>query len=141
MTKFVVNAYRHDPYKNFKFRVIFNGKVIGGITDLTVRKDAPVRKGKIKMPGMRKFSNITLKRGTFKATKFFHWMAAIPGTKKFPNDIVIEQFDKKNNKVASYHLSKAWLSKVEGPALKAAGNEVAVEQIGLSHKGLKFTKY
>lgn len=141
MAKFVVNANRHDPYKNFKFRVSFNGRVIGGITDLTVRKDAPVTKRKIKMPGMRKFTNIVIKRGTFKTTKFSKWMAAIPGSKKFLTDIEIVQYDEKNNKVAAYHFKKAWLTKVQGPALEAGGNEVVVEQIELSHEGLKFIKY
>jgi phage tail-like protein len=81
-----------------------------------------------------------MKRGVFKETKFYKWMAAIPGSKKFPLDIVIEQFDEKNKLVAAYQLTKAWLQKVEGPALNAEGNEVLVESIELNHEGVKFIK-
>jgi phage tail-like protein len=140
MAKFVVNSQRHDPYKNFKFRVSIDGKPIGAATEVSSLAETVNKKSKRKLPGLQKFPNITMKRGVFKETKFYKWMAAIPGSKKFPLDIVIEQFDKKNKLVAAYQLTKAWLQKVEGPALNAEGNEVLVESIELNHEGVKFIK-
>ena len=139
MAKFVVNSRRHDPYKNFKFRVRIDGKPVGAVTEVSSLVAAS-KKSKIKLTGLRKFSNITMKRGLFKGTKFYKWIAAIPGSKNFPMDIAIEQFDEKNNLVVAYQLKNARLHKVEGPALNAAGNEVAVESIELSHEGVKLVK-
>jgi phage tail-like protein len=140
MTKFVVNSRRHDPYKNFKFRVRIDGKPAGAVSEVSSLTRSVNTKSKRKLPGLQKFPNITMKRGVFKETKFYKWVAAIPGSKKFPMDIVIEQFDEKDKLVAAYQLNKAWLHKVEGPSLKAEGNEVLIETIGLSHEGVKILK-
>jgi len=140
MAKFVVNPQRHDPYKNFKFRVSINGKPIGAVSEVSSLAESVIKNSKRKLPGLQKFPNITMKRGVFKQTKFYKWIASLPGSKKFPMDIVIEQFDEKHKLVAAYHPTNAWLSKIEGPALKADGNEVLIESIELSHEGVELVK-
>jgi len=140
MAKFVANSRRHDPYKDFKFRVRIDGKLLGAVSKISSLTRSVNTKSKIKLPGLQKFSNITMKRGVFKETNFYKLISAIPGSKKFPMDIVIEQVDEKNNLVVAYQLKNARLHKVEGPALNAAGNEVAVESIELSHEGVKLIK-
>ena len=140
MARFTVNSQRFDPYKKFKFRVRIDGKPAGAVAKISSLTKSVNTKSKIKVPGRQKFPNLTLKRGTFKQTKFYKWMAAIPGSKNFPMEIVIEQLDVKGKLVAAYHLNNAFPSKVEGPALNADGNEVLIESIGLSHEGLEIRK-
>jgi phage tail-like protein len=140
MAKFVVNSQRYDPYKNFKFRVSINGKPIGAVSEVSSLAKSVFKNSKRKLPGLQKFPNITMKRGVFKETKFYKWIAVLPGSKKFPVDIVIEQFDEKHKLVVAYHLTNAWLYKIEGPALKADGNEVLIESIELSHEGVELVK-
>lgn len=138
MSRFILNSNRFDTYKNFKFRVSFEGKPIGGASKISLSARPVNIKTKKKMPGLRKSSNVTMKRGVFKQTKFYKWIAAIPGSKNFPMNILIEQFDEKDRLVASYQLIKAWLNKIEGPRLSAEGNEVEIESLEISYEGLKY---
>ena len=140
MAEFVVNSRRYDPYRKFKFRLKINGKPIGGVNEVSSLAVSVVRNSKRKVPGLQKFPNITMKRGTFKVTKFYKWMAVLPGAKKFPVDIVIEQFDEKHKLVAAYQLTNAWPCKIEGPELKAGGNEVLIESLELTHEGVELVK-
>ena len=140
MARFTVNSQRFDPYKKFKFRVRLNGKTIGGVSEVTSLVESARATAKSKMPVIRKFPNLALKRGTFKQIKFYKWIAVLPGSKKFPMEIVIEQLDVKRKLVAAYHLNNAFPCKVEGPALNADGNEVLIECIELSHEGLEIRR-
>ena len=140
MAEFVVNSRRYDPYKKFKFRIKINGKPIGGVNEVSSLEVSANKKSTRKVPGLRKFPNITLKRGMFKETKFYKWISVLPGSKKFPVDIVIEQFDEKHKLVAAYQLANAWPCKIEGPELNADGNEVLIESIELGHEGVDLVK-
>ena len=86
------------------------------------------------MPGLRKFSNITLKRGVIKSDNdFFKWLSTIKLNTVERRDLVISLLNEKHEPVMVWKAHNAFPVKVEGPALKASGNEVAIESIELAH--------
>lgn len=92
----------------------------------------------IKMPGLRKFSNITLKRGIVTAdNQFFAWLSTIKLNKADRRDLVISLLNEEHQPVMVWKVMRAFPVKVEGPQLKATSNEVAIESIELAHEGLE----
>ncbi len=94
---------------------------------------------KIKMPGIHKFGNITLKRGIFKSgAKHFPDLLSIKGrNKKAAGDGILRLYDEKHKLVFSWKLKAAWPVKMEGPHLKGGGNEVAIESMELGCEGVE----
>ncbi|GLQ87816.1 phage tail protein [Dyella flagellata] len=98
--------------------------------------DSPVY-STIKMPGLKKFSNITMKKGVFKAdNKFWDWFNQIKMNtiKRVP--VIISLLDESGKPTMVWTLANAWPTKITGTDLKAQGNEVAVETIEIAHEGL-----
>lgn len=92
---------------------------------------------KINMPGMVKFSNITLKRGVVaKDNDFWKWISATKMNKPERRELTISLLNEEHQAVMSWKVKNAWPVKVEGPGLKADGNEAAIETLELSHEGL-----
>ena len=93
----------------------------------------------VKMPGLRKYSNITLKRGIFaNDTEFFTWLSTVAHLANVERrDLIISLLNDQHQPVMKWNVSRAFPTKVEGPALKATGNEVAIESIELAHEGLE----
>jgi len=90
----------------------------------------------VKRPGLRKFSNVTMKKGIFKGdNKLFPLLTgeknAIPR-----NTIVISLLDEAGSVTMTWTLSNAWAVKITGPSLKADGNDIALETIEVAHEGL-----
>jgi phage tail-like protein len=91
----------------------------------------------VKMPGMPKYANITLKRGVLPAdNEFFDWLNTIKLNKSERRDIIISLLNENHTPVMTWKAVNAFPVKVEGPALKATGNEVAIESIEIAHEGL-----
>lgn len=91
----------------------------------------------IKMPGLRKYSNLTLKRGMVRGNnEFFNWLNSVKQNNIERRDIIINLLNEDNMPVMVWTAKNAFPVKVEGPGLKAAGNEVSVESIELAHEGL-----
>lgn len=91
----------------------------------------------IKMPGMHKFGNVTLKRGVFKSdTKFFDWFNEIKTNTIKRKTVIINLLDETKRPVMTWTLSNAWPTKIQATDMKADGNEVAVESIEIAHEGL-----
>ena len=91
----------------------------------------------VKMPGISKVGNVTLKKGIFvKDNKFSDWYSSISMNliKRVP--VVIKLLDEKGNPTMVWTLQNAWPTKVSGTDLKADGNEVAVETLEIAHEGL-----
>ncbi len=91
----------------------------------------------ITMPGIKKFGNITMKKGTFKSdNKFWDWYKTIKMNtiKRIP--VTISLLDEKGAPTMVWTLTNAWPTKISGTDLKSDGNEVAVETIEISHEGL-----
>jgi phage tail-like protein len=91
----------------------------------------------IKMPGMKKFGNITMKKGIFKSdNKFWDWFNQIKMNtiKRVP--VTISLLDEEGKPTMVWTLTNAWPTKITGTDLKAEGNEVSVETIEVAHEGL-----
>jgi phage tail-like protein len=134
------------PLPVFHFRVEWGGTNIGFSEAAGLTQEAQVieyRDGlspdysSIKMPGLRKFNNITLKRGITKGdNEFFAWLNTIKLNTVERRDITISLLNENHEPVMSWKVNNAFPVKVEGPGLKATGNEVAIESIELAHEGL-----
>jgi phage tail-like protein len=92
----------------------------------------------IKMPGLKKSSNVTMKKGIFKSdNKFWDWFNQIKMNtiKRIP--VTISLLDEEGKPTMVWTLANAWPTKITGTDLKADGNEVAVESIEIAHEGIK----
>lgn len=90
-----------------------------------------------KMPGLKKFANITLKRGIMKSdNEFFLWLNTTKLNTVERRDLTISLLNEEHAPVMTWKVNNAFPVKVEGPGLKATGNEVAIESIELAHEGL-----
>lgn len=135
------------PLPVFHFSVEWSGNRVGfsEVSGLTQENQAiEYRDGSfpeyssIKMPGLRKFNNVTLKRGVVKSDNdFFKWLSTVKLNKVERRDLVISLLDENHAPVMVWKIHRAFPVKVEGPALKATGNEVAIESIEVAHEGLE----
>ena len=92
---------------------------------------------KVKMPGMQKFSNITMKRGTVRGDiDFPNWYNTIALNTVERRDITISLLNEEHQPVVVWKVKNAWPTKVQSTDLKADGNEVAIETVELVHEGL-----
>ncbi len=134
------------PLPKFHFQVQWGGVRIGftEVTGLDMQVEAiEYREGsspeysKIKMPGMHKFSNITMKRGTIQGdSDFYKWMNTINLTVSERRDIVISLLNESHEPVMTWKAKNAFPVKVQASDLKSDGNEVAIETLELAHEGL-----
>ena len=132
MAKSTTNPHRFDPYKNFKFLVKIAGRPVAGIAAVTGLK-VSVRK----LPGIRKYPNLTLKRGMTRNAKFLKWATALSDSRL---DVVIEIHDAAGRLEKAYKVHRGWVSKYEAATLKASGNEVAIESLTLAHEGIEMMR-
>jgi len=91
----------------------------------------------IKMPGIPKYGNITLKRGILPAdNEFYNWLNTTSLNTVERRDLTISLLNENHEPVVTWKATHAFPVKVEGPGLKATGNEVAIESIEIAHEGL-----
>jgi phage tail-like protein len=134
------------PLPKFHFQVKWDSNVMSfqEVTGLDIQSeeikyrqgDSPVF-SPIKMPGLKKYSNITMKKGIFKGdNKFWDWLNQIKMNtiKRVP--VTISLLDESGAPTMVWTLANAWPTKITGTDLKAEGNEVAVESIEIVHEGL-----
>jgi phage tail-like protein len=134
------------PMPRFFFRVTWEGAEIAfsEVTGLNVETDLiEYRHGnnkefhKVKMPGMQKFSNITMKRGVFKnRNDFFDWWNTVSLNTISRRTIVVTLQDEQDKPVVTWNIKNAWPIKVTSPDLKSDASEVAVESIEVVHEGI-----
>jgi len=134
------------PLPKFHFRVEWGGSKIGftEVTGLNIENEMiEYRDGsspeyhKIKMPGLQKFGNITLKRGMFNGdNEFFQWLNTVSLSKGERRDVSIALLNEKHEPVYIWRVKNAFPVKVVAPDLKSDANEVAVETIEIAHEGL-----
>ena len=134
------------PIPKFHFQVQWGGVRIGftEVTGLDMQVEAiEYREGsspeysKIKMPGMHKFSNITLKRGTMQGdSDFYKWVNTINLTVTERRDIIISLLNETHAPVMTWKAKNAFPVKVQASDLKSDGNEVAIETLEIAHEGL-----
>lgn len=91
----------------------------------------------VKMPGLKKYGNVTMKKGVFKGdNKFWDWFNKIQMNTIERLNVVISLLDEKHAPTMVWTLKNAWPTKITGTDLKAEGNEVAIESIEIVHEGL-----
>lgn len=91
----------------------------------------------IKMPGLKKSGNVTLKKGIFKDdNNFWAWFEAIKMNTIKRETVVIKLLDEEGNPTMTWTLANAWPTKITGTDLKSDSNEVAVETLELAHEGV-----
>ncbi len=153
MAQFSVNAQRFDPYKNFKFRVKWDGRYVAGISKVTALKRTTEivehREGgdpssSRKSPGRSKFEAITLERGVTHDVDFEQWMNKVwnfgssqeVSLQDFRKDIILDLFNEAGQKVISYKIYRCWISEYQAlPDLDANANAVAIQTIKLENEG------
>ena len=94
---------------------------------------------KVKMPGMQKYSNVTLKRGTFTGDNdFFDWWKTTRtlGTPE-RRDIIVSLLNESHTPIFVWKIKNAFPTKVQATDLKSDGNEVAIETLELAHEGIE----
>lgn len=134
------------PIVKFHFQVEWGGTKIGftEVSGLDVetevveyRQGASPEYSKQKMPGMQKYSNITLKRGTFATdNEYYDWWNTVKLNTIERRDITISLLNEEHEPVVVWKVKNAWPSKVQSTDLKADGNEVAIESMEIVHEGL-----
>jgi len=160
MAQFTVNPKRFDPYKNFKFRVKWDGKYVAGIskvgglkrtTEVVKHREGGDPSSSRKSPGRTEYEAITLERGVTHDIEFEQWANKIwnygsPPTgkaaskesslKDFRKDLIIELYNEAGQPVIAYHIYRCWVSEIQAlPDLDANANAVAIQHIKLEHEG------
>ncbi len=155
MTQFTVNPHRFDPYKDFKFRVKWDGRYVAGISKVSALKRTTEviehREGgdpstSRKSPGTTKYEPITLERGVTHDPEFEQWankvwnlgagLGSEVSLKDFRKDITIELYNEAGQLVIAYKVFRCWVSEYQAlPDLDADANAVAIEHIKLENEG------
>jgi phage tail-like protein len=135
------------PLSKYHFHVEWGGKRIGftEISGLSIeftviehRDGSSPEYSAVKMPGMRKFTNIVLKRGLVKDDKdFIDWVNTIQLNAVERRDLVISLLDETHSPVMAWKIKNAWPCKYQVSDFNASGNEVMIETIELAHEGLQ----
>jgi len=159
MAQFTVNATRIDPYKNFKFRVKWDGAYVAGVskvgvlkrtTEVVKHRDGGDFSSSRKSPGRNEYDPITLERGVTHDLAFEQWANKVwdyqnaqaqnadqeVSLADFRKDLIIDLFNEAGQKVISYHVYRCWVSEYQAfPELDANANVVAIQHITLENEG------
>ena len=156
MAEFTVNAQRFDPYKNFKFRVKWDGRYVAGIskvsglkrtTEIVEHREGGDPSTSRKSPGRTKFEAITLERGVTYDPEFEKWankvwdfgagLGAEVSLKDFRKDIMIKLYNEAGQLALAYKVFRCWVSEYQAlPDLDANGSAaVAIQHIKLENEG------
>lgn len=158
MAQFSVNATRFDPYKNFKFRVKWDGKYVAGVskvgllkrsTEVLKHREGGDPSSSRKSPGRTEYDAITLERGVTHDTEFEKWANKVwnygpmPGSdgaevslKDFRKEILIELYNEAGQLAITYKVHRCWVSEFQAlPDLDANANAVAFQHIKLENEG------
>jgi phage tail-like protein len=137
---------RRDPYRSFNFQLEIDGIEMAAFSEasgLTAEGDAvDYREGADKqsnvrkLVGLRKYTNLTLKRGYTRDKALWEWYRNITNGVPDRRNVTIVLLNEARDPVVRWHAENAWVNKIEGPSFKAAGNEVAMESVELIHEGL-----
>jgi phage tail-like protein len=155
MAQFSVNSYRFDPYKNFKFRVKWEGRYVLGVSkvgalkrssELVEHREGGDPSTTRKSPGRTKYEAITLERGVTHDVEFERWANKVwnfgsgLGTevslRDFRKDLIIELYNEAGQVVLAYKVFRCWVSEYQAlPDLDANANAIAIQSIKLENEG------
>ena len=155
MAQFSVNAQRFDPYKNFKFRVKWDGRYVAGVSrvgaltrtsEVVSHREGGDPSSERKSPGRTSYEPITIERGVTHDLEFEQWanrvwafgggLGAEASLKDFRKDIIIEVYNEAGQKVIAYNLYRCWVSEFQAlPDLDANANAIAIQHLKLENEG------
>lgn len=159
--EFTVNSTRFDPYKNFKFRVKWDGKYVAGVskvgalkrtTEVVKHREGGDPSTSRKSPGKTEYEAIMLERGVTHDPEFEKWANKVWNFKNaqagadqrtkevsladFRKDIIIDVFNEAGQKAISYKIYRCWISEYQAlPDLDANANAIAIQHIKLENEG------
>jgi phage tail-like protein len=155
MAQFSVNPQRFDPYKNFKFKVKWDGRYVAGIskvgmlkrtTEVVKHREGGDPSTTRKSPGRTEFDAVQLERGVTHDPEFENWankvwnlgagLGSEVSLKDFRKDILIEVYNEAGQKVLAYKVFRCWVSEFQAvPDFDANANAVAIQHIKLENEG------
>ena len=155
MAEFTVNSQRLDPYKNFKFRLKWDGKYVAGVSKVSPLKRTTevikFREGgdpstSHKSPGRTEYESITLERGVTYDMEFELWAAKVwnygaglgseVSLADFRKDIILEVYNEAGQLVFGYKINRCWVSEYQAlPELDSNCPAIAIQSIVLQNEG------
>jgi phage tail-like protein len=155
MAQFTVNTERLDPYKNFKFRLKWDGQYVAGLskcsalkrtTEVVEHREGGDPSTSHKSPGRTKYEAITLERGVTHDVEFERWankvwnygsgLGSEVSLKDFRKELILEVYNEAGQCVLAYNIYGAWVSEYQPlPDLDANANAVAIQHIKLELEG------
>jgi phage tail-like protein len=155
MAQFNVNTTRFDPYKNFKFRVKWDGQYVAGLskcsalkrtTEVVEHRDGGDPSTPRKSPGRSKYEPITLERGVTHDVRFEQWANKVwnfgsalgkeASLKDFRKDLIIEVYNEAGQVALAYKVYRCWVSEYQAlPELDANANAVAIQHLKIENEG------
>ncbi len=137
---------RNDPYRGYNFELQIDNVTrgafseVGGLTadgdSVDYREGTDLQSNVRKLMGLRKYANITLKRGYTQDRQLWSWYTNVMNGVPDRRNVTIVLMNERREPVLRWHAENAWINKIEGPALKASSNDVAMESVELVHEGL-----
>jgi phage tail-like protein len=155
MAQFSVNPERFDPYKNFKFRVKWDGRYVAGVskvgglkrsTEVVKHRDGGDPSSSRKSPGRTEYEAISVERGVTHDREFEQWanklwnfgsgLGAEVSLKDFRKDVIIDLYNEAGQRVISYKVYRCWVSEYQAQAdLDANANAVLIQHLKLENEG------
>ncbi|HET6613311.1 MAG TPA: phage tail protein [Kofleriaceae bacterium] len=153
MAQFSINTHRFDPYKNFKFRVKWDGRYVAGVSkvgalkrtiEVVTHREGGDPSTARNAPAAAKFEAITLERGVTHDPEFRDWADlvfniqgdAVMSLRHFRKNIYLELLNEAGQVVKGYKIYRCWVSEYQAlPELDANGNGVAFETLTLQNEG------
>ncbi len=155
MAQFSANPTRFDPYKNFKFRVKWDGRYVAGVskvsalkrtTEVVKHRDGGDPSSTRKAPGRTEYEPLTLERGVTHDTEFELWankvwnwgsgLGSETSLKDFRKDITLEVYNEAGQLAFAYRLYRCWVSEFQAlPDLDANANAVAIQHLKIENEG------
>jgi phage tail-like protein len=155
VTQFSVNPTRFDPYKNFKFRIKWDGQYVAGLSKMSAlkRTTEPIKhreggdpSSSRKSPGRTEYEPITLERGVTHDLEFEKWATKVwnfgaglgseVSLKDFRKPITIEVFNEAGQLAIAYNVYRCWVSEYQAlPDFDSNGNAIAIQHIKIENEG------
>jgi phage tail-like protein len=137
---------RVDPYRAFNFRLEIDGLELASFSECSgvsgegeavdYREGTDRNNSVRKLPGLRTYTNITLKRGITQNDELFRWYTNIANGFSDRRNGTVILMNEEHEDVVRWNFENAFVNKYEGATMNASGNEVAVETVELVHEKL-----
>jgi phage tail-like protein len=157
MAQFTVNPLRFDPYKNFKFRVKWDGRYVAGVskvsplkrtTEVVSHREGGDPSSSRKSPGRTEYEAVTLERGVTHDTEFEKWankvwnfgsgLGSEVSLRDFRKDIILEMYNEAGQLALAWKIFRCWPSEFQAvPELDANASEVAIQTLKLENEGFE----